>query len=211
MKRALYLLSFLIFPFLTHTLQAGNTEERKLALVDFTVVQNGNKADVKWSMNREPLGHYFTIEKSTDRKNFTKVIDMPVTENGNIYEEYMETDYQPFKGISYYRIRQTDEDGNVYYSDIITAKFTDEQSKFVGLAVPKNEPAIDAALKSIENTQNLYVLRDTDGNDFYSRIALGKEDNYLVVLQAYPQMAPGIYRIVGTTNNQLYSLKVVIK
>src|SRR6185369_2113772 len=80
----------------------ANNDDQKLALGDFTVMQNGTKTDIKWSLNRTPLGTFFTIEKSTDGKMFSKLIDLPVSENGNIYEEYFETDYQPYKGVSYY-------------------------------------------------------------------------------------------------------------
>lgn len=208
MKNKLSLLS--CFFILANFSFFANNDDRKLPLLDFTVVQNGNKTDIKWSMNREPVGTYFTIEKSIDGKEFGKVIDLPVSAKGNIFEEYFETDYQPYKGISYYRIRQTDDAGNVYYSDVTAFKFNDEQTQRTYSSLPQ-DPNLINNVKNAENKEGLFILRDADGNDYYSKINLKKEDNYLYAANAYPEMAPGIYRIVGSSNNQLYSLKVVVK
>jgi len=204
------IVNFFFFLFISFQL-ISNNDDRKLALLDFTVVQNGTKTDIKWSMNREPLGTYFTIEKSTDGKDFVKVIDLPVAENGNVFEEYFETDYQPYKGISYYRVKQTDDAGNTYYSDLVSVKYNDEQSQRLHAGIPKNDANLTSTIKVAEGREALFVLRDADGNDHYSKINLAQEDNYLYASQAYPQLPPGIYRIVGASNNQLYSLKLIIK
>jgi hypothetical protein len=203
---------FPLFLLLFSSALFGNNDDRKLALSEFTVVQNGTKTDIKWSLNRAPLGTYFTIEKSVDGKSFSKLIDLPVAENGNIYEEYFETDYQPYSGTSFYRIRQTDDEGNVYYSDPITLKYRDEQSKRVNTSLSAEDVGnLLDGIQSAEQQESLLVLRDADGNDHASKIVLGQEDNYLFVKNMDPQLATGIYRIVGASNNQLYSLKVVVK
>lgn len=198
--------------FFTSTFLFSNNDERKLALADFTVVQNGTKTDITWSLNRAPFGTYFTIEKSVDGKTFSKVIDLPVAENGNIYEEYFETDYQPYPGVSFYRIRQTDDEGNMYYSDPVAVKYKEEQSKrlYTGLSADDVNNLL-SGLSSAEQEESLLVLRDADGNDHTSKIVLGQEDNYLFAKKMEPAVPTGIYRIVGTSNNQLYSLKVVVK
>ncbi len=189
---------------------AGN-DDRKLSLLDFTVTQNGVKTDIKWSLNREPLGTFFTIEKSLNGKDFSKVIDLPVAENGNLFEEYFETDYQPHKGISYYRIKQTDDSGNAYYSETISVKFSEEQSQRIHAGISSGDKIQVATLKTFAGHEGLLVLRDSDGNDHYSKVRLGQEDNYLYAAGACPELATGIYRIVGSTNDQLYSLKLVVK
>lgn len=202
--------SFVFLCLLSFSLFAGN-DDRKLALLDFTVSQNGVKTDIKWSMNREPLGTFFTIEKSQNGKDFSKVIDLPIAENGNLFEEYFETDYQPYKGISYYRIKQTDDSGNAYYSETIAVKYSDEQSQRIHAGVSAGDKLQVATLKTFAGHEGLFVLRDSDGNDHYSKVRLGQEDNYLFAAGSCPELATGIYRIVGSTNDQLYSLKLVVK
>lgn len=188
---------------------AGN-DERRLGLLEFSVVQNGSKTDIKWSLSREPMGNYFTIEKSADGKNFSKLIDLPVTESGNLYEEYFETDYQPYPGVSFYRIRQTDEMGHAYYSEVLSMKFNAEQGQRQFSRLPDGEATL-AHVRNAEGKEALFVLRDADGNDFYSVINLQEEDKHLYAGTAEPPLPPGIYRIVGASNNQLYSLKLIVK
>lgn len=201
---------FTFFLFLSLQFLAGN-DERRLLLADFSVVQNGSKTDIKWSLNREPFGTYFTIEKSTDGKNFNKVVDQPVAENGNLYEEYFETDYQPYKGVSYYRVKQTNEAGEVFCSEPVAFKYSEESSQRLAAALPKDDASLNTAVKSAEGRETLFILRDADGNDYYSKIDPQLEDNYMYVSKDNANLPQGIYRIVGTSNNQLYSLKLIIK
>lgn len=206
--RILFIFSFFLFSSIQFL--AGN-DDRRLLLADFTVVQNGSKTDIKWSLNREPFGTYFTIEKSMDGKTFSKLVDQPVAENGNPYEEYFETDYQPYKGVSYYRVKQTNETGEVYCSDPIVFKYSEESSQRVMAAIPKEDAGLSSAVKTAEGKETLFILRDADGNDYYSKVDPQLEDNYMYVSKDNANLPQGIYRVVGTSNNQLYSLKVIIK
>lgn len=209
-----YFLSFTLFLFYT-SLSFGKpflaTEERKLVLLEFSVTQSGSKTDIKWSMNVPPVGNFFTIEKSSDGKIFTKIIDMPVSERGNLYEEYFESDYQPLKGVSYYRIKQTDSEGNTWYSDMTAFKYNPGQATRIYSSIPTDDSGLDSEISSTVGKETLFVLRDADGADYYSKLNLGLEDNHLVALDEPAKMAPGIYRIVGSSSNRLYSLKLVVK
>src|SRR5882757_7272868 len=110
MKKNKLRLSFLLLMFVSAS--AWALVIPPLVLIDFTVIQSGNKVDVKWKTSIETGGPYFTIEKSKDGKEYTKIVDLPETEDGTVYSDYFETDYQPYSGVSYYRIKQTDETGN---------------------------------------------------------------------------------------------------
>src|SRR5579872_311733 len=95
---------------------AINTGDGSLELLDFSVVQNMNKIDIRWSTSViKTGGPYFCIEKSRDGKNFTKVVDIPAVDNESTFSDYFETDYQPYPGVSYYRVKQVDAEGNYRY------------------------------------------------------------------------------------------------
>src|ERR1700758_4749030 len=151
--------------------------ERPLELINFTVAKSANKVDIKWSTSVETGGPYFTIEKSSDGKEFTKLVDIPAMEGGTTYSDYFETDYQPYDGESYYRIKQTDDVGNYRYSQIVT--FRNEESLInTTLTIKRNAKKEESSLN--KNNETLLVLRDATGNDYYSKVSLDTSGNMLI-------------------------------
>jgi hypothetical protein len=79
----------------------------------------------------------FTVEKSKDGKNFTKIIDVPCAATAVCYKDYAEVDYKPYNGKSYYRLKQTDVNGVCKYSNIIAVNFTPQKNNAVNFNVVK--------------------------------------------------------------------------
>ena len=123
---------------------------------------------------------------------------MPETQDGTVYSDYFETDYQPYTGVSYYRIKQTDETGNFRYSQTIVLKMEGDKT-----------PLVSAINLSLEN-ETLIVLRDANGNDFYSKAIITSENNklYTTSLSSVPA---GEYRIVGSSNEEIQSNTLIVK
>jgi len=196
MKKNKWCLSFLLSMLVS--VNAWALAVPSLVLIDFTVIQSGNKIDIKWKTSIETGGPYFTIEKSKNGKEYTKIIDLPETQDGTVYSDYFETDYQPYTGVSYYRIKQTDETGNFRYSQTIVLKMEGDKT-----------PLVSAINLSLEN-ETLIVLRDANGNDFYSKAIITSENNklYTTSLSSVPA---GEYRIVGSSNEEIQSNTLIVK
>ena len=178
--------------------------QKSLELIDFTVIQNGNKVDVKWKTSIETGGPYFTIEKSKDGNEFTKVVDIPTFEIGAVYSDYFETDYQPYIGVSYYRIKQTDEAGNFRYSQRVILK-VDEEQQNAKIYTAKSGKLNTAGQQ--KNDETLLVLRDANGNDHYAK-AQGDDLN---ILNLTSSISAGTYRVVGSSNDEVYKQKLIVK
>ena len=92
-------------------------------LLNFTATYNSkNQVDLKWSTASETNNDYFTIERSIDAISFNQ---HSVTEGGGNSTSilnYYSTDLSPLSGISYYRLKQTDFDGNYRYSNIVAVQ-----------------------------------------------------------------------------------------
>ena len=82
---------------------------------------------ISWATSKESNNIYFTIEKSKDGKKYTKVIDVPGSGDGKSYREYVETDYQPLKETSYYRIKQIEYNGTFKYFPVTGVMFNAEK------------------------------------------------------------------------------------
>jgi hypothetical protein len=72
---------------------------------------------------------YYTIERSVDNKNWSIVTEIAGVEGGNTSTEmsYRWTDYNPLRGMSYYRLTQTDFDGRSEIFAPITAACRDQE------------------------------------------------------------------------------------
>ena len=199
-----------LFVFMGFSLLAFCADIPPLELINFTTVQNVNKVDIRWSTSVETGGPYFTIEKSKDGKEFTKVVDVPAQEGSTIYSDYFETDYQPYEGVSYYRIKQTDEAGNYRYSQTVTLK-NEEQVITTTLTITRSLKNEETASDSNKSNQTLLVLRDANGNDYYSVVSLDTKSNSLTAYDMPSSVSKGIYHIVGSSINELYNQQVIVK
>jgi hypothetical protein len=93
---------------------ASSTDDNPLpvTLIEFTAkVENENQVALSWKTTAEINNDYFIVERSRDGVVFEEVDR--INGNGTTTEmsSYQTTDYDPFKGISYYRLRQVDYDG----------------------------------------------------------------------------------------------------
>lgn len=81
-----------------------------------------NFVEVSWITSSEMNNDFFTIEKSVDGLNWTIVTTLNGAGNSNQELKYQIIDIEPFQGISYYRLMQTDFDGNFEIFDPVAVK-----------------------------------------------------------------------------------------
>jgi hypothetical protein len=89
--------------------------------LSFNVIPKLNYNLLNWTTATETNNSHFTIEKSIDAINFAPINNLKSkAENGNcsFKTNYSYNDFDTDNGISYYRLKQTDYDGNFDYSEI---------------------------------------------------------------------------------------------
>ena len=94
-----------------------------IGLISFNAVLNGRQVDLDWSTATETNNDFFTIEKTRDGFNYEFVAKVDGAGNSTQKITYIETDFHPFDGISYYRLQQTDFDGKFTYSNLAAVNF----------------------------------------------------------------------------------------
>lgn len=82
-----------------------------IELMSFNVKPEGNGVLISWSTATEVNNDYFTIERSSDGREFNALTRVNGAGNSSTIKTYEYKDYSPLAGISYYRLRQTDYDG----------------------------------------------------------------------------------------------------
>ena len=98
------------------------------------LTDNGT-VNLSWETATETNNRYFTIEKTKDMVNFVEVAKVDGAGNSTQTLNYTEIDYSPYGGISYYRLKQTDNNGNFKYFPIVVV-----ENKMAGIIISNVHP-----------------------------------------------------------------------
>ena len=82
------------------------------------LIENTN-VFLEWVTLSETNNDYFTLEKSIDGTIFNELVNIPGNGKTNKYIDYNYVDTEPFQPITYYKLKQTDYDGQFSYLDIV--------------------------------------------------------------------------------------------
>jgi hypothetical protein len=183
-----------------------------ITLLSFEANFNVDKVDLRWITSSEVNNDYFTIERSKDALNWEEIIRTNGAGNSNVNIEYVEADYNPYDGISYYRLKQTDFDGNFEYFNIVPVKV--DLSNKIQMSLFPNPLRRGEELKiNLEGIKEdvLIVIRDAKGQEFYSKAEIHYEDNQLVAIPIDVNIPAGLYIVTASSENQIYSQKLLVK
>lgn len=163
-------------------------------LVSFggNVEENGIR--LKWQTATELNNDYFTLERSFDGETFTEIaeIDGAGNSSNNIDYEHFDSNLQD--GIYFYRLKQTDFDGQYAYSETIAISYTGGLVAD-GLRVypnPSHENRIFVSTEAIEHGVDFEVsILDIGGKTIKSQL-LRRESNNVLSLDV-TDLINGVY------------------
>lgn len=178
-------------------------------LLSFDAIYDNTKVELTWSSDTENNNNFFSIEKSKDALVFEEVTSIKGFGNNSSIISYYDVDYTPFEGISYYRLKQTDIKGIVLSSRIVSIN-----NKNITSNLSMNQSAVyetPANLMGSENKEVLVVLRNEKGMESYSKVIIDEENNVIVPTESDNKLEIGNYIVIASSDNKLYSQKVVVK
>lgn len=74
-------------------------------LTSFTATRNGQHVKINWSTSAELNNKLFTVQNSSDNKNWLVLTTVPGSGTTSIASNYEATDTHPFDGMNYYRLQ----------------------------------------------------------------------------------------------------------
>jgi hypothetical protein len=100
----------------------GTTDLRStplpVELLFFEVEGNGPVVNMTWATASEQGNDRFNVERSADGSEWIDVVEVTGAGTSNQLLQYSAVDEQPLTGINFYRLRQTDLDGTMTWSDV---------------------------------------------------------------------------------------------
>jgi hypothetical protein len=92
---------------------------------NFSVVRDGRNVSLRWITDNERLSNRYTIEFSRDGQSFGALDNREAMSNGTASYEYRFAPAAGENGRLYFRIRQKNAQGKIYYTAIKTVSFTE--------------------------------------------------------------------------------------
>ncbi len=85
----------------------------------FTGISQNGANILSWATTSETNNKGFYVEKSSNGQDFTTLFFVTAPSNTQAGEKYDYTDFQPFTGNNFYRLKQVDIDGQLTYSNVV--------------------------------------------------------------------------------------------
>lgn len=88
-------------------------------MAEFRAQSIDGEVYLDWTTASEVNNDFFTVQRTVDGTSFENIGMVDGAGNSQDRLSYNFVDYNPFKGTSYYRIKQTDFNGNYKYSELV--------------------------------------------------------------------------------------------
>ncbi len=167
----------------------------------------------KWSTVTETNNNFFTIERSLDSVSTWEVVGQ-IKGAGNSSQalQYTFTHKDAIKGNSFYRLKQTDFNGQYEYYKPVAIQCGNDNSVYNIYPNPTNGSSLNMELGGENGKEILVLLYDVNGKETYSKLLI-KEDknNTIYTIDLTGKVTPGIYFITATSYDKTLSKKLIVK
>lgn len=173
--------------------------EKNPALTSFNAVPRGKQVLLSWNSDVQGVQTY-ALEKS---KNGTEFVAFGNVQGADAMTEFLETDFTPYTGLSYYRLSLTMKDGTVSYSNVVPVKYNDQGDPV--------SPVAGATNVSKEDHGLLVIVRDNNGEEYYSKVEITENGDPVICSDPDPALNQGTYTIIGCSDQVYYAKQMVVK
>lgn len=167
-----------------------------IELLHFSALPEGRKVHLQWQTASEYNNDYFTIQNTSNGIDFFDVGYINGSGNSNQKLDYDYYDVNPLNGISYYRLKQTDFDGNSSYSNL--------QSVYIGdqawVNVFPNPTKGPITISSNEKVSEMKLY-----DSFGKEILNNENSSFKNVF-----IKSGVYFLNFKVENELKTLKIIV-
>lgn len=178
-------------------------------LVYFDVALQNREVVLNWQTATETNNDYFTVERSTDANSWEEVDQVEAAGTSQTPLFYTLTDYSPFPGTSYYRLKQTDYDGQFTYSSTRSVHSGSTDYKEVRIYPNPANDVLTVQITGNPNDSFSVTLSDFSGRQVIPETSMHQQSLELDVTS----VKPGTYvlSIENFTSGERTNTKVIIQ
>ena len=183
-----------------------------IELLSFDATATEDVVLLNWSTATEINNDFFTVERSYNGKDFTEVAIVKGAGNSLEKLNYALTDYYPLEGVSYYRLKQTDFNGDFSYSDLRAVEFNKGLLKgFKVYPVPVTDNEFTVEFKTEAYLKVAFVVTDLFGRIIYQNEINNRNHENKFLVRPSIEMPSGTYilNVIGEGKN-LGQQKIIV-
>ena len=169
---------------------------------------------LNWETASEINNSFFTIERSNDGEVFETIGKKPGAGNSSSVITYEYTENAPLSngegsGVRYYRLKQTDFDGNYSYSEVIAVQNCSSNGNSITNIFIGNDNEITIMVNSSTEKEYNVSFYDELGRKVHSEILNIKIGSNIQTLNPKP-LSTGVYFITLQNQEEILSQKLFV-
>ena len=126
-------------------------------LLNFDAHPNKDNVDIFWSTSSEINNESFEVQRAGPDLSFKTINQIDGAGNSNSLLFYSHIDENPLKGMSYYRLKQIDYDGEYEYSEVVSVYFESDNSSGFEFFIYPNPTSGASEVTLNTNNLNEYI------------------------------------------------------
>jgi hypothetical protein len=188
--------------------QAANCTALAIEMLSFTAKKSGDLVLLNWTTIKETNNDYFSIERSFDAMYFENIANIEGAGNSLNKINYSYNDASAPKEILYYRLKQTDFDGNYTYSNIIVLNINKYNSAHMIMQQPFfNGSEIETTIYNIKSPILNVEIIDILGAQIFIKTINPNEGTYKFTIETEIFTRGKIYFLRVYNNNSSLNFK----
>ncbi len=189
---------------------AGNGMALPVELLSFTASLNSKRqVDLDWVTTSEINNDFFTVERSIDGIHFEKIGETDGAGNSNVQLLYHTIDPDPYSGLSYYRLMQTDFDAQQKYSQVQTIYIGNDTEVTLTLFPNPSNGNFTVSVTGLNNEYVIIKIIDVTGKIYFVKTMFA-ESNLIYQVDEVEKLAPGLYHLELIAGDKSYYSKFVV-
>jgi hypothetical protein len=179
-----------------------------IELMSFEAKPYNEDVLLEWTTASETNNDYFEVERSYNGIDFNSIGIVKGAGNSSTLKSYSLTDYEPLTGLSYYKLKQIDYNGDFSFSDIVSILINSKENLVV---YPIYNPDYAATLLIDNPSKEELYLRITDVSGETIQYEKLDYNNERVIIEIEKGKIPqGIYIFNVFNLNESVTKKMVI-
>lgn len=178
-----------------------------VSLINFTAkAENNEKVKISWTTTYERNNSHFEVQRSKDGITYNTIAIVPGNNNSNTLHDYSLYDNQPHKGVSFYRLKQVDNDQQFSYSGIARVNISDAINGIEIYPNPSSGNSFMVGLK--DNIPGLVTIKIYD---ITGRLQMQQQFTNTQNIAVNHHLSPGIYMINVVAEGLNENRKLIIE